>query len=203
MKKEMDLVERLQQIAELSNGQPISIKILVRVLAKKGYATLIVLFSLPFCLPIQIPGLSTPFGVALMFIGLRIAFGNVVWLPEWILTKTIPFSVFKKISSWIEWFLRKLKFIKPRAISFVQNPYLQILHGLLVAILGFFLALPLPIPFTNLLSAIPLLLIGFALMENDGLVLGIAYILATFCFLFFIGLYVLGETGLKALLQHF
>jgi len=202
MKKEMDLVERLHQIAELSNGQPISIKILVRVLAKKGYATLIVLFSLPFCLPIQIPGLSTPFGIALMFIGLRIAFGNVVWLPEWILNKTIPFSVFKKIANWIEWFLRKLKFIKPRAIAFVQNPYSQIFHGLLVAMLGFFLALPLPIPFTNLLSAIPLVLIGFALMENDGLVLGIAYILSTFCFLFFIGLYFLGETGLKALLQH-
>jgi hypothetical protein len=54
------------------------------------------LFSLPFCQPIQIPGFSTPFGILLAFIGLRIAFGHRVWFPKKLLEKKISYRVLKK-----------------------------------------------------------------------------------------------------------
>ena len=40
---------------------------------ERGVAMLLLLLALPFCL-IPVPGLSTPFGIAVLLIGIRIAF---------------------------------------------------------------------------------------------------------------------------------
>ena len=141
------LIERLEEILVQAQGKPVSVSTLIQKLAKRGYAALIVLFSLPFCLPIQIPGLSTPFGIILMFIGLRIAFGKRIWLPQKFLSQTIPYDVLSKIATFLKKMLYKLRFFLGTRWTFLtQNPALQIVNGLLVATLAFLMALPLPIP---------------------------------------------------------
>jgi hypothetical protein len=42
---------------------------------------LVIILVLPFCQPIPLPGFSTPFGIALMIFGFRIALRQRPWLP--------------------------------------------------------------------------------------------------------------------------
>ena len=54
----------------------------------RGVAMLLLLLALPFCL-IPVPGLSTPFGIAVLLIGIRIAFRQKPWLPKFIRQRSI------------------------------------------------------------------------------------------------------------------
>lgn len=188
----IDSLRILEKKADETDG--IQLEEIFHVLSGKGYATLLVLFSFPFCLPVQIPGFSTPFGFLLCFLGLRIAFAKRLWWPKWILEKKLKSSQIKSLSQHI---IKRVIFFKkiihPRMGFLTTNPILIRLHGLLVFVLSILLSLPLPIPFSNMLSAIPILFIGLGLLEDDGLMIILSYLLALVCFLAFFGLYLLGK----------
>ena len=57
----------------------------------------ILIMSLPFCFPIAIPGLSIPFGVVIMLLGIRIACGRKPDLPAFILRKEIKHKTLERI----------------------------------------------------------------------------------------------------------
>lgn len=173
---------------------------LLYALQGKGHAAIMVILSLPFCFPIQIPGLSTPFGIILFYSGMRIAFAQKPWLPGWLLSRNIPpktaFALLeglRKIASPAE------KVLHPRLAFLCRNLWLHRLHGVLVALLSVLLALPLPIPFSNLLAAIPILLLSLALLEDDGIFLMAGYLAAIPCAVFFGALYLLGPKAVATL----
>lgn len=185
-----------------AQGKDISLETLLRGLGKKGQATLLILLSLPFCQPIQIPGFSTPFGILLAFIGTRIAFGNRIWLPKYILDKKISYQHLEKIVSISIKITDKLRyFVYARFTHLVKNPLLQIMHGLTITLLGLVLALPLPIPLSNILAAFPLTLFGLAILEDDGAAILVAYGLSLLCFFVLALLIWLGKEGLISLFQ--
>jgi len=70
------LSEDLQHILDHADGEGVTIGKVVEILRGRGLDVLVILLALPFCTPIPLPGLSTPFGLVLMFLGLRIAFRN-------------------------------------------------------------------------------------------------------------------------------
>jgi hypothetical protein len=89
-KPSLTLEEGLLLVLDQSHHQSISLQTLFDLLGGQGYPFFLVLISLPFCQPIQIPGLSTPFGLVIFFIGLRMAFSHRIWLPKMILKKNFP-----------------------------------------------------------------------------------------------------------------
>lgn len=58
-------------------------------------------------------------------------------------------------------------------------------NGLAICLLGILLALPLPIPLSNLTAAWSILLIAFGILEDDGLFVIIGYLVALLTVLFF------------------
>src|SRR5262245_36890135 len=108
------LGKALMSLLEDAKGKDITILTIYETLAGRGFPILLILFSLPFSFPITIPGLSTPFGLLLAFLGLRIAFGQHPWWPKWILNKTVSFATLEKIVENLLWFIQKLQpFIHP------------------------------------------------------------------------------------------
>lgn len=193
------LEERLEQ-------RGLTVAQLLSALEGKGHAAIMAILALPFCFPIQVPGLSTPFGIILIFSGLRISFGQAPWLPGWLLVREIPATTAHGLLEG----LRKLaspaeKILHPRLTGLCKNPFLHRLHGLLVAFLAILLALPLPIPLSNLLAAVPILLISLALLEDDGAFLIAGYLAAVPCTVFLGVLFLLGPKavlGCWAWLAH-
>jgi hypothetical protein len=167
----------LQTILDQLNSHPWTIQKLFEALRGKGYPLLIILLSLPFCQPIQIPGFSTPFGIVLIFIGLRMAFGRHIWWPQWVLKQQISTKVLRIV---IQKSMRFFKFLRPflhaRWSWLCVDPFYR-LHGGFVVLIGGYLALPLPIPFSNIVAAWALLLLGLGLVEEDGLFICLSYVL--------------------------
>lgn len=157
------------------------------ILSGKGRSLIIIFLSLPFCQPIQIPGLSTPFGIVIAFIGLRMAFGKRVWLPKRVLLKTISSTIIQKITKKSLRLINKMKhFIHPRLNWLCEHRAMKIINGLLIFFLGLFLAFPLPVPLTNLAAGWSIFLVSLGLLESDGIFVIAGYLVSLITIAFFI-----------------
>ncbi len=191
LKHYQSLEERVLLLKQAAERTALSMEDILGILSGKGRLLILILLSLPFCQPIQIPGLSIPFGLIIAFIGVRISFGKHIWLPRRILSKTIQSSTLNKIIDKALWLIKKMKrWTHPRLIWMSTHPVMQVVHGLIFCTLGLCRALPLPIPFTNLASAWSIFIIALGLIEDDGLFILIGYLMAllTLLFLIFIGM---------------
>lgn len=194
--------DELKMLLAASKEENMTVEHILHVLAGRGHAFLLIILSLPFCLPIQIPGFSTPFGLLLCFIGLRIAFGKHAWMPKSVLQKEVSKSTLTKIAALAITITNKLRvLVHSRLIWIVKNPYWRAVHGVIISILSLILALPLPIPLTNVLAAYPIFFFGLGLLEDDGLMIVVAYVLAAICFGVFVALIWFGKAGITALVD--
>jgi len=191
------VVQKLEHRVGREHG--LTMEELMVALEGKGHAAMITVLSLPFSQPIQIPGLSVPFGIVLFYSGLRIAFAQKPWLPVWLMRKKIPPTTamgllegMRKVSRMTE------KILHPRWAFLCRRPALHRLNGILIAFLSILLALPLPIPFSNMLAAVPILLLALALLEDDGLFLLAGYLAAIPCMVFFGALFLFGPKAVTA-----
>ncbi len=199
----LSFLQMLDCLLDLAKKQKkIQIKEIFSILQGKGYAALLILFSLPCSFPVQIPGFSTPFGIILCFLGLRLIFSHHIWWPEWILKKELNSDhVIIAVEKVKKIFLIVQKGTTPRLKSLSQNTVLRRVNGLLVAMLAAFLALPLPIPLSNMLAALPILFLGLGLLEEDGVIILFSYFLFLVGCLGVIFLFVFGAEELAHLLH--
>lgn len=185
------LEERLTLLEEKAQERYLSVKTILQVLSGKGRPLLLIFLSVPFCQPFQIPGLSIFFGLMIAFIGIRIAFGKRLWIPQSFLSKKISSKTVGKITRKSLRLIDKMKrWVHPRLDWMCYHPCMPLMNGLLLCLLGLLLALPLPIPFTNLLTAWALFFLSLGLLEDDGLVVLFGYALSFLNILFFISLWV-------------
>ena len=181
------LEEKILLLQKKGGKNSVSIEEILKILSEKGTFLILVFLSLPFCQPLMIPGLSMPFGLAIFLIGFRISFDKNLWLPKFINQKTIEPASLQKITSSLTWTLKKIKyFSKPRLLFLSQNKSTHKLHHLSIALLGFLLAIPLPIPFSNLTTAWALFLISFGVLEDDGIFILIGYLFLLITLVFFL-----------------
>jgi len=177
IKKFRTLEEGILLLQQEAKSKPLSIAEILRILSGKGRSLILILLSLPFCQPIQIPGFSVPFGLGIAFIGLRMAFGKRAWLPRRILETRVPPQTFEKIADNTIYVARKLKpWIHPRFTGLCHSSFMEKANGLIIFILGLFLALPLPIPLSNLVAAWSIFLISLGTLEDDGVLVLIGYL---------------------------
>lgn len=182
--------------------RPTSIAEILSATEAKGVYLLLFLLSLPFVTPIPLPGVSSLFGFVAFLIGLQIVLGSDSWIPKRILNYKLPARFIGKVLSgarhlvlWLEMLLRpRLDFLHERMV------YRQI-AGILIMLSGGMLLLPLPIPLTNALPAITIVLLAAGAMERDGL-----FFLAGCCVfmmaLFYFGLLAFGGVNLLDFLKH-
>lgn len=149
---------------ELSLGE------LVEAMGDRGHGLLIAALALPNVLPLYLPGLSAVFGLPLVFVALQLVLGRRrLWLPRALLRRAVARALLARMAGRIApWLARLERALKPRWPE-VMGPLAERLAGLLAVILG--LLLSLPIPLTNIPLAVPLVLLGLALAEKDGLML--------------------------------
>lgn len=159
----------LRRVIEAFGHREVTLGEIIGLMQQRAYLFLLLLIALPFSTPVPLPGLSTPFGLIIAFIGLRIACGLSPWLPDRLLRVRLPakwlpkiFRAAERLVTWLE------RFLKPRLSFLVRTDALRRLHGVVIALCGALLLLPLPIPMTNLFPALAVVLLACALLENDG-----------------------------------
>ena len=181
------LSEELALLHLRSAGRAVPLREVIYVLRHRAYLLLIVLLSLPFIQPVPLPGLSTPLGLAIVLIALRLALGQRPWLPMKIQRARLPAGFFGKVATVTARLLRVLESVlRPRWPALTGSPWLGQLHAVFILLCALVLLLPLPIPLSNLLPAWGIFLLGSGLMERDGLFILLGYVAVALTALYFV-----------------
>jgi hypothetical protein len=167
--------------------ETVTLREVIALLHGRGYVLLVMLLALPFCTPIPLPGLSTPFGLVIALIGVRLALGEKPWLPARLMDTRLPpalfvkiFAVTRKLVSWFE------RLLQPRLLWLTESPRLLQAHAVPIVICALLLLLPLPIPFSNLVPAWAILLVAAGLLERDGAFIVAGYVATVVAVAFFV-----------------
>jgi len=163
------LSEELAELRQSAGERAITLREVIYTLGGRAYLLLMLLLALPFVTPIPLPGLSTPFGLAIALIALRLSLGQRPWLSMKLQRKELPAGFISKLFGLAERVLRFLeKFLRPRLTFLTDTPLLVQMHAVLMLLAALALLLPLPIPFTNSFPAWTILLLAAGLLERDG-----------------------------------
>ena len=194
------LSDDLRMILDHAGGKSLSLGRVIEILHGRGFDVLVIILVLPFCQPIPLPGLSTPFGLALMFFGFRIAFRQRPWLPGWMLRREISYHALARIVAGVIAVAKRLERVIHPRFRFVKRwQSFTLLNGLAIASSSFLLMLPLPIPFSNMIPAWSILLLALGMMEEDGVVIVAGYVMAGAAWAYLAMLWWLGEAGIHSL----
>lgn len=170
----------------------------------RGYVLLLMLLALPFCTPIPLPGVSTPFGLIMALIGGRLVFGAKPWLPAKLLDTRLSPTVFQKVFAWTQkivlWFE---KVLRPRMLWLSASPQLEQLHAVPIVICALLLLLPLPVPFSNVLPAWAVMLLAGGLLERDGAFIIAGYVATVIAVAYFVAIGLLGTGAVDYLWNRF
>lgn len=196
-------LELLELAGDLGHSD-VTLRDVVERFEGRVYTLFLVLLSLPFCQPIALPGLSTPFGMVISLLGLRYALRQKPWIPRFVLdTRIRPlfFTMVLRLGGRILSRLEKL--LHPRWDWMFTFHITQFLSGWAIFVCGCLLLLPLPIPFSNLLPALSVILLAASLAERDGLTLSLGVGSFVITIAFFILIFWGGAEVVGWLEEHF
>ncbi len=160
----------------LADGDPDDLIRLGDLLAgfgRRAFGVLLFLAIPPSFIPGVAGVISSPI---VLLVGLQLVIGlRRPGLPRFLAERGPHRHVLIKFDRWFSpWLARLEKLIKPRMTVLLDHRVAAIFTGLLLVLLGLLLALP--IPLTNGLFGLLLLVFALALLERDGMLMLVAWI---------------------------
>ncbi|NTW04704.1 MAG: exopolysaccharide biosynthesis protein [Peptococcaceae bacterium] len=190
----------LAEILEYLPPKGLTFQELFLSLGLRGQLALCMVLTVPFLLPVSIPGSSVPFGLVICIIAIRAIRDKPLQLPEkyanqLIGRKYLQFVLKRaiKIFSYLE------KFSRPRLLVLTTGVFSQIVNGTIMLLVSVMLMFPLPIPFSNTLPAYAVLFLAAGNLERDGFIMLAGYLMTFFSVTYFSILFFMGTEGLIAL----
>lgn len=167
--------ELLAGLANAPGDDGIALGDIVDAFGVRGFGVLIVLGTLTAFIPTPV-GAGAVAGPLVMLFGAQMLFGlRKPWLPRWLRARRVSRAAIgrfvqrlRRVLLWLE------RASRPRWTQLFSGLWPSV-TGLLV--IGHGLVLALPIPLTNYPLAFVLLLTGVALVEDDGIVLLVSWVL--------------------------
>ena len=153
--------------------QVLRLRELLAGLDRRAFGMLLFLATLPAFIPIPIGGAVS--GPLVVLIGAQLLIGmRRPWLPRFLAERGPHRHALARFERRVSPLLARLeKLVRPRLPALLDHRGASILTGLLLVLLGVLLSLP--IPLTNYLLGILLLLFAFALLERDGALMAVAW----------------------------
>jgi hypothetical protein len=157
------------------------------------------ILALPFCQPVPLPGLSTVFGTIIALIGLRQCFRLKPWFPARLLDRKFSPRTLGRVLTSTKRLVRALELmLRPRWSFLVEWTLMHRLYRAMICVSGVFLLLPLPVPLSNTLPALAIVLLAAAMFERDGLVGLLGIIAFALALVFFGGIFLGGAVAIQA-----
>jgi hypothetical protein len=176
------LSQRLAEFADQLPEAGLSVGELVKQLGREGLLLLCIVLSLPFLLPVSIPGVSTVFGLLILFIGISETLRIPIWLPGkvagYTLTRDRLRDILKLGANWVQ---RLEKLARPR-MAWLTRPSMERFNGAMLVAGAALLMMPLAIiPFSNTLPALACIFLAVGMLGRDGvcILLGCLFNLAS------------------------
>lgn len=165
--------ELLQRFLEQHQGDEVHLRDLFNEMGDRAFGPTLLICALPEALPLPIAGISALVAIPLLLVSGQLVLGfQQPWLPDWLLEQPFKREHCEQVISGAIPLLEKLEYFFEPRWSFFTSPEAERCVGVILLILGFIIALP--IPFGNMLPAIAIVMICLGLIEKDGLVIAIS-----------------------------
>jgi hypothetical protein len=160
----------LERLAE----QPLTLADILAETSERGSSLVIGLLVLPFLFPMP-PGFTTILGSACLLLSLQMMIGRrTPWLPKRVaefkfpkVLTTLLLNNLKRVTRLTE------RFVRPRFSRLAESPYIWQINGALISWLTILLMSP--VPMTNPIPTVGILIVVIAMLEADGLVMCVGY----------------------------
>lgn len=191
-------VERHLRALEAAVDGPLTLGELTHRMHHSGFGLLVIFICLPFLQPIPLGGLSTVLGPLVALLGVRLALGRKeLTLPAWIAHRRLELkTIHLLLGGARKFFGLAEKVSRPRWRTLARN---ERANGAGIAMCGALLALPFPIPLSNLICAGPATLLALGELEEDGALSMLGWLGLMLSIAFHAGLALLGAEGTRAL----
>jgi hypothetical protein len=200
-----DLIAMLENFVKQSKIKPLTLGEALDTLDQAGYALIALIMVLPFLQPIPLGPLTVVGGLAFAMLGWQMWRGHdSPVLPEKIRNVVMSeknWGILVKVCLKIVGFCRM--FTRPRYTELVTGRRGQKIGSFILMSAGSLMAIPfiVPLPFNNMLPGFAILFFCLAELEDDGLMVFIAFgwliVTVIYFALFFFGLYYLGDEALN------
>ncbi len=166
--------QELKPLIERLALEPVTLAEILNETSEQSFGLVMALLALPFLLPMP-PGVSSVSGGGCILLGLQMAAGwKAPWLPKRLAQLKFPQAFMAQLLKTVQKLSNLLeKLVRPRMPWLANNPAIWRINGLCIVWLAFLLILP--IPFTNPIPTVGILLFVFAMLEADGLLMCISY----------------------------
>ena len=173
----------LERTAEAIGGKAVTLREILALIGEQGLLLMCAVLTIPFLLPVSIPGVSTVFGLAIILISIGITANRAPWLPRRIMDR--PIDAEKLVPTLMKGagIVRRIEaVIRPRLTALTGSDAINRFNGLMLILGGVLLMFPLGlVPFSNTLPAFAILFLCIGMSQRDGwfVVAGYATIVAT------------------------
>jgi hypothetical protein len=200
------LTDALKRLMIAADGHSMAVTEMVEVMQGRGLHMIILLLCLPFLSPVTIPGLSLPFGLAIVVCGFRIGFGHKPWLPGFIMRHQVSHKALERmVRVGLAVYARLEKIIRPRLEFVFNGAGMRMTTGLAIALAGLLLSLPIPPPFplTNTIPGFAIVFFSLGLSERDGVMLLVGYGMTILATVYVALIALAGKAGVESLWHLF
>lgn len=171
------LSETLAKTIDGIEGDTVTLRQLMTSIGEQGLLMICAIATLPFLIPVSIPGVSTVFGAAIVLLAVAITLNRMPWLPQRILdrkletAKLVPalhkgVRIVSRIDAWV----------RPRALALTTGAMVRV-NGLTLIFAGLLLMAPFGfVPFSNTAPAVGILLLTIGMLQRDGLFVALGYL---------------------------
>lgn len=165
----------LQMLASGDPDEVVQLRDAFAGLGRRAFGMLLFVATLPAFIPIPGAG-GVVSGPLAILIGLQVLVGlRTPWLPAFVARRGPHRHAIARFEAKLSPWLKRLeRLVKPRMAGLLDHRLASMLSGLLLIALGVLLALP--IPLTNYLFGMLLLLFALALLERDGALMCVAWV---------------------------
>lgn len=171
------LYQALSRAIEQIDGPTITLRRLLVLVGEHGMLFLCALLTIPFLIPVSIPGVSTVFGAAIILISIGITMNRLPWLPDRLMDRELDAARLSGILRRGANVVARIEaYIRPRMGAITDGAVAGRVNGLALIFSGVLLMAPLGlIPFSNTLPAFAILLLAVGMSQRDGLVVLAGY----------------------------
>ena len=201
------LHDKLNQAIDTLPAKSVMLSTVLEIMGNDGALVIVVFLTLPFMVPVSLPGVSTVFGAVILLIGLCIMRDRPLWLPQRLMNSTVNAELLREALRkgivWLNW-LEKIS--RPRVPWLSRGQSMARINGFMLMAGAVLLMAPFGfVPLSNTLPGLAVLFLAIGMLQKDGYCLLLGYLFNVVTILYFTTLVGLGaiaaQMGIEKLIQ--
>lgn len=167
----------LKRVSQDLSGEDIQLGFLLYRLRRRSFGGLLFFLAILGV----IPGIGIFSGLLMMMLGVQLAIGfRAPLFPRFISEYSLKVDSLRSVLNRVAPKIEKVeRYIRPRLLMLTLMPFTLVLGALILCLAAMVI---IPLPFTNLLPALAILVISLGFLERDGLLIIAGSVLSVFAF---------------------